>query len=79
MPDFIHKKIIEGCIDKVRDGVVYATLIDGADNPYSAEIDLDRFDDADQPMCAPGVLFTINEPGPTLKVRRKPKSVSAGR
>ena len=59
---------IEGCVDDVRDGIVYAQLIDGNNDAYCAEIDLDRFDDSDQPHCVPGALFLIKEPGPEIRL-----------
>jgi hypothetical protein len=66
----MSNRTIEGHIDEVHGGIVYATLVDHSGWSYYAEIDLDRFADVDQPHCAPGVTFTIKDPGPELKLRR---------
>ena len=65
------RKIIQGSIDDVRDGIVCATLVDASGWSYYAEIDLDRFSDADQPGCTIGARFTISEPGPVLRMVKR--------
>ena len=70
-----RRPVIEGCVDERRtaDGeeIVACTLIDESGWTYYAEIDVDRFPEADQPLLEPGVLFTIREPGPEVRIDRR--------
>lgn len=69
-----RKRSIEGVVlERFEDGpngYISATLLDAGGFGYYAEIDLDRFDDTEQPHCQPGVSFTISA-GSELKLRRR--------
>lgn len=48
---------------------ITATLVGRNGHTYTAEIDLDRFADADRPSCQPGVALTVDRPGDELQLR----------